>query len=440
MTELRAGRLPRPEQVRVEDFVNAFGYAPGEADAAPVALETALLPCPWAPGQLLLHVDVAAPPRGTEIGPRNLVLAIDDSGSMAHRDREGVVARAVSALVAALDPDDVVSVVAYDRSARVLLPPTPARDAHAIRASLGRLRTSGSTNGGSGLAMAYELATEVDPHHGQVLLFTDGGFNLGATEAGTLRELVRSRAGAGVHLTAIGVRSPKRDRFLDELCRIADGTYVHLQDGGDAHRGLIERLDAVTGVAAADVKVQLFFNPRQIRAWKLVGHVQRRLDHADFNDDRADAAELGYGQRVTALYQLVPTRAAPSGRHVDANPFVAAGDDLDDGPAVQSTADEHMVRVRVRARHPLEDVSQLLERDVDPALDLSNPDRDWAQAMARFALILAEQVPADYRSWEALRAQARAGLGHDRHGRRAEALELMEHARHQQLMTRYSAR
>ena len=268
---------------------------------------------------------------------------------------------------------------------------------------------------------------------GQVLLFTDGGFNAGARGADDLARLVRRHATAGVHLTVAGVRGQDRDATLDALARWADGSYLHLQDLGDARRSLIDRLDMVTCVAASDVKLQLFFNPRTVRSWKQVGYRERWLRDADFNDDRADAGELGSGQRCTALYQLVPVQGSPSGAFVDPNPFLADDDDAEAAMA------EHLVRVRVRARHPGASHSALLERDLGPAVAAMDTQTAWAAAVARFGQFLAEREPADRAAWDRLILDAAAARGADPSGRRAEAIALMTRARDLRLEEAYAA-
>ena len=55
------------------------------------------------------------------------------------------------------------------------------------------------------------------------------------------------------------------------------------------------------------MKIQVDFNPAHVKAYQLIGYVNRKLAKEDFNDDE-DTSEIGAGHSVTALYEM-DTRA-----------------------------------------------------------------------------------------------------------------------------------
>ena len=57
---------------------------------------------------------------------------------------------------------------------------------------------------------------------------------------------------------------------------------------------------------AKDVKLQLEFNPAEVKGYRLLGYESRKLAAKDFNDDKKDAGEIGSGHTMTALYEIVP--------------------------------------------------------------------------------------------------------------------------------------
>ena len=67
-----------------------------------------------------------------------------------------------------------------------------------------------------------------------------------------------------------------------------------------------------------DVKLQIEFNPAQVKAYRLIGYENRMLKKEDFNDDLKDAGELGAGHTVTALYEVVPAGSEEEFGSVDA--------------------------------------------------------------------------------------------------------------------------
>ena len=93
-------------------------------------------------------------------------------------------------------------------------------------------------------------------------------------------------------------------------------------------RGTITSLDgdmlSVKTREGKDVKIQLFFNPKKVAGYRLIGYENRMLARQDFNDDTKDAGEIGAGHCVTALYEIVPAGVeVPGPPAVDKNPFVA---------------------------------------------------------------------------------------------------------------------
>jgi Ca-activated chloride channel family protein len=68
---------------------------------------------------------------------------------------------------------------------------------------------------------------------------------------------------------------------------------------------------------AKDVKLQVAFNAELVKAYRLIGYENRVLANEDFEDDTEDAGEIGAGQNITALYEIIPVadadaRSAPS--------------------------------------------------------------------------------------------------------------------------------
>src|SRR5262249_33758339 len=66
-------------------------------------------------------------------------------------------------------------------------------------------------------------------------------------------------------------------------------------------------------VAAADVKVQVEFNPRRVRAYRQIGYAKHQLTKEQFRDNTVDAAELGAAEAGNALYvvQVNPQGEGP---------------------------------------------------------------------------------------------------------------------------------
>jgi Mg-chelatase subunit ChlD len=107
----------------------------------------------------------------------DVVLLLDRSGSMAKNDPAGLGATGAAVVLNMLDPADRVAVVAFDTTARTLLPLAPVGDGSAARKALGALGkpTGEWTDIKGALQAALDLLGQGQSgRQGAVLLFTDG--------------------------------------------------------------------------------------------------------------------------------------------------------------------------------------------------------------------------------------------------------------------------
>ena len=61
---------------------------------------------------------------------------------------------------------------------------------------------------------------------------------------------------------------------------------------------------------ANDCKSQVTFDPAFVDSYRLIGYENRVMANEDFENDKADAAEIGAGQTITALYEIIPVSGA----------------------------------------------------------------------------------------------------------------------------------
>lgn len=153
---------------------------------------------------ITLRPEPPAEPRAPR-RPFNLSLVIDRSGSMAGRSLQQAL-QAAEAVVEQLGPDDVLSVVVYDNTVDTLLPPGNVTDKQAIRETLHRVRTGGTTNLSGGWLKGCEhvLARRGADMIHRVLLLTDGQANVGVTNPDILIATARQKADEGVVTTTLG--------------------------------------------------------------------------------------------------------------------------------------------------------------------------------------------------------------------------------------------
>jgi Ca-activated chloride channel family protein len=423
---LTQGQLPPADAVRIEELVNYFSYDYAEPDGRdPFTIAADAAPAPWNPRHQLVRIGIQGK-RYQMTGARssNLVFLIDVSGSMMSEDKLPLVKRALHTLVDHLGERDRVSIVVYAGHAGLILPPTPGSDRETILSAIDHLEAGGSTAGGAGIRLAYDVARRsfMPEGNNRVILATDGDFNVGVSSTAELTRLVEDRRKEGTYLTVLGFGTGNyKDGRMEALADKGNGNYAYIDNILEARKVFGTELTGTLFTIAKDVKIQVEFNPSRVKAYRLIGYENRLLAKEDFNDDTKDAGELGAGHSVTALYEVVPAGS-------DEDFALVTTDSLRyQHPTfpVSGHADEWLT-VKLRYKPPASDKSRLLslrltDNEVHQRLD---GDFAFAAAVAEFGMLLRDSEFKGDASWTGVRELARRGLGDDPDGLREEFLSL----------------
>ncbi len=306
---LEQGQLPDPASIRSEEFINAFEYRDAQPlPGAPLGFHWERARYPFAHNRDVVRFAVRAAALGREANrPLNLVLLLDSSGSMERADRVQILREALGVLAGQLQPADKVSVVAFARTARLWVDGLPGSRANELLARVGELTPEGGTNLEDALRVAYETAARHfdAARANRVVLLTDGAANLGDVNPDSLKLRVESWRQRGIALDCFGIGwEGYNDDLLEVLSRHGDGRYGFLNTPEEAASGFANQLAGALQVAAADVKVQVEFNPHRVTAWRQVGYAKHQLTKEQFRDNTVDAAELGAAEAGNGLYVI----------------------------------------------------------------------------------------------------------------------------------------
>jgi len=424
------GSLPPPDAVRIEEMLNYFSYEYPEPDGdAPFSVTTEVAACPWQQKHRLVRIGLQARHiDSADVPPRNLVFLLDVSGSMASAEKLGLLKRALPLLVDNLRAQDTVSIVVYAGASGVVLRPTEGQDGATIREAISRLEAGGSTNGGQGIQLAYELARENfrEGAINRVILGTDGDFNVGITNRGDLTRLIEKEREHGVFLTVLGFgRGNLQDSQMEELADRGNGNYHYIDSISEARKVLVQEAGGTLVTVAKDVKIQVEFNPAHVSAYRLIGYENRMLEARDFNDDKKDAGEIGAGHSVTALYEIVPHGADTVEKEVDDLRYQGGRH-----PTSAANSDELMT-VKLRFKHPRGAESRLVSyavRDTGDAWQSASQDFRFAASVAAFGMVLRKSEFRGDADYDMVRTLARDSIGQDTHGYRAEFVKLVADA------------
>ena len=422
--------MPQPASVRTEEMVNYFtyDYAPPKSTAEPFNTNIAVFPSPWSQGRKLVRIGIKGYTVQRSTRPHaNLVFLIDTSGSMQDPNKLPLVQKSLAMLLDELDERDTVSIVTYAGNAGVALQPTPAGQKAKIRAVIDELGAGGSTAGAEGIRQAYELAkANYDPKGvNRVILATDGDFNVGITDQGELKGYIERERGNGVFLSVLGFGMGNyNDALMQTLAQNGNGIAAYIDTVAEARKTLVEEAGSTLFPIAKDVKIQVEFNPAAVAEYRLIGYETRALNRDDFDNDKVDAGDVGSGQTVTALYEVVPVGGP---RTMDDLRYGATK------PAVSGRSLE-LGFVKIRYKLPKSDTSKLITTPIDRRYEVSSfaaapRDARFATAVAGFAELLRGGRYNGKFSYDDVLQIAGASRGPDEFGYRSEFMQLVRAAK-----------
>ena len=428
---LTEGQLPPRDAVRIEELVNYFSYDyPQPAGDAPFSVKAEVAECPWNTQHRLVQIGLQGKKVSTEnMPPANLVFLVDVSGSMGEPRKLPLVKSGLRTLVEQLTARDRVAVVTYAGASGLALPSTPGDRKDEIFNAVNRMESGGSTNGGAGIKLAYQVAEQNFIRGGtnRVILATDGDFNVGVTGDEELVSLIEEKREKGVSLSVLGFGTGNlNDSMMEKLADKGNGNYAYIDSESEARKALGEQAAGTLLTIAKDVKIQVEFNPRLVAGYRLIGYENRLLAAKDFNDDRKDAGEIGAGHTVTALYEIVPAGQKLENPGVDELKYAQAPD------APQGTGAGELMTVKLRYKEPDGDESKPLNVGVlDSRAAYANASADFkfAASVAEFGMLLRGSRYKGQASYDAAAQLARASLGADLQGHRSEFVRLIESAR-----------
>lgn len=402
---LEDGWLPPAEAVRIEEFLNYFTFNYKDpADGNAVAINAEVGPCPWTPGHRLMRLGIKGKSmKDSDLPDANFVFLIDVSGSMNSKDKIELLKSGLKTLVDHMRPTDRISIITYSGEVKRLLESTLVKDASKIKKAISKLTASGSTAGGAALEMAYEEALDnfIEGGNNRVVMGTDGDFNVGVTDTDALVEMVQDYASQGIYMTVCGFgRGNLNDSMMEKISNHGNGTYEYIASEDDMMKVFVNERSEFFSVAN-DAKIQVKFDSTKVAQYRLIGYENRVLSNEDFENDDKDAGEIGAGQTITALYEIVP----------------CADGSLDEGT---------LAVFDFRYKKALGVSSIPLSLDVVPSDALTiSPELSFAAGVASYGMLLRNSPYKGESTFETARELAKAGLEFDPYGYRADFVDLI---------------
>jgi Ca-activated chloride channel family protein len=343
-------------------------------------------------------------------------------------DKLPLLQRSMRMLVEQLDERDRIAMVVYAGASGLVLPSISCDSKAVILNALDRLEAGGSTNGGAGIELAYEIANQnkISEGSNRVILCTDGDFNVGVTDRSALVRLIEEKRKTGVFLSVLGFGTGNvKDSTMETLADKGNGNYSYIDSLAEARKVLVSEMGGTLFTVAKDVKIQVEFNPTRVQAWRLIGYENRILAHEDFNDDKKDAGEIGAGHTVTALYEIVPVGVTFAER-VDPLKY-------QQNPWSSSTGaySDELMTLKLRYKAPDGDTSLLLStpvKDTNAHWGEASEDFRFASSVAAFGMVLRKSANVGTFTLQDVLNVAVTAVGDDASGYRREFVELVRNA------------
>lgn len=234
------GQVPQVDAFIEEGFISSFNLTlPNEDCTDLICLNPAYT---QDAGKLYIQVGMnsAVTAQTFKRPPVNLAFVLDISGSMSamdntERTRLEWAKEAIVQSIAKMNEEDLISLVLFDNTSRVLLKPIHVTDKEKILSLLRSIQPGGSTNLDAGLRDGYLLASQAyrEGYQNRVILLSDAGLNTGITDQTTILKLVSDHAADEIGLTAIGIGENFHHDFIHKITMSKGGNAIFVHTGQD---------------------------------------------------------------------------------------------------------------------------------------------------------------------------------------------------------------
>ncbi len=378
-----AGGLDR-QALRVEEMINYFEYSYPEAkDGEKFSVSQTIVPCPWNEDTLLYRVGVRAEKVDIS-GGSNIVFLVDTSGSMFWNNGLPLAQEALKILQKNLTENDRISIVTYAGDASVRAEGLSGDQHSEIKKIINSLEAGGGTNGQGGILKAYEIAEKyfIEGGNNRVILCTDGDFNLGTSSEAGLIELIEEKKESGVFLSCLGFGTGNyKDDKMEALADHGNGNYFYIDCTAEAEKALENEIWSTLYTVAKDTKFQVEFNPETVAAYRIIGYENRQMAAEDFANDAKDGGEVGSGQTVTILYEIVPVGS-------DMNiPNVESRYGEDEETSITGNNEYCVLNIRYKEPDGNESKLETFPVTTDMFTETMDYDTSWAAGVAQVGML-----------------------------------------------------
>ncbi len=191
--------------------------------------------------------------------PTHMGIVVDRSGSMAGTKMRNAIA-AAAGVVERMRDGDRVTVVAFDGSASLLVPPTTidASTRPTVEASIRQMHVGGDTCISCAIDRAVEALDSAPGARDEirhVLLISDGEPTTGVRDAGGLRAMAARARDQGVSISTIGVDLAFDERVMAGIAQESNGKHWFVPDPSALAQVFDEELGSLETAVASEAEL-----------------------------------------------------------------------------------------------------------------------------------------------------------------------------------------
>lgn len=251
--------MPEADFFRVEEFVNYHRHdlpLPDKGDRVRLDVQNLELEN----GKTVYQFGITTPRalESKKLPPLNLVLVIDESGSMGG-DKIANLKSALHAFIERFRENDRITIVGFEHEARVILEAAEKTNVSRISKAIDNIHAGGSTNLHAGLMCGYRMAQKhFDSERTNRMIFlTDGNANVGVTESAEIAHESKQCIKRGISLVTIGLGVDMNNGLLREIADSGRGLMHYIGDAKDIKKTFIDEIDSVLAPAARKVRLKI---------------------------------------------------------------------------------------------------------------------------------------------------------------------------------------
>jgi len=187
--------------------------------------------------------------------PLNVCLVLDNSNSMSGT-RMNAVKETATQIIHSLKPEDILSVVAFNDRADLVIPATRNQSINMLTTKVNIINTGGGTEIFQGLDVGYqEIKKNLKPRYkNHIILITDGR-TYGDEEL--CLKLANDAASQGVTIHTIGIGHEWNDDFLDALAATTGGNSEFAETSDAIEKFLKKRFGQIENTVATNVSLDV---------------------------------------------------------------------------------------------------------------------------------------------------------------------------------------